>query len=314
MIAQRAVGLRTLSEQSSNADLFSEVAYVYDGTLEGLLAAIFEAYARHENPTDVSPERTLQPRLGQRVARIETSIGTASRVQLSLCENCGNRAYEAVAACALSDDPDAGTFAYRFVRHALPATPRSAIERRRSRCAIDDIAHPQVEPVVRIHRAVMNERHRMQQFLRFEELEGGIWFSRCSPNASVVPLLMDYFSARFNTQPFIIYDENHALTGVYAQGDWRLVRTADLNLPGRTADEATMQEAWRAFYRAVSIDARYHPELRRQLMPKRLWKNLTEMQEDPCGAQSEPLGASLKQAQRGALRTPFRTHALGHRA
>lgn len=275
------------AEGSVDAELFSEVAYAYDDTLEGLLTAIFEAYARHENPTDIAPDRTLQPRLGQRVARIETCIGTADRVRRSLCERCGREAYEAVASCALSDEVGAGTVAYRFVRHALPATPRTDAERRRARRAIADIAHPVVEPVVRIHRAVMSERHRMQQFLRFEHLEGDVWFARCNPNASVVPLLMDYFSARFNTQPFVIYDENHAIAGVYARRDWRLVRTDGLNLPARAVDEAVMQEAWRAFYRAVSIDARYHPELRRQFMPKRLWKNLTEMQEGPSGSMAE---------------------------
>lgn len=43
-----------------------------------------------------------------------------------------------------------------------------------------------------------------------------------------------------------------------------------------------MSEAWRTFYKSVSIDARYHPELRRQFMPKRFWKNLTELQESPA--------------------------------
>ena len=42
-----------------------------------------------------------------------------------------------------------------------------------------------------------------------------------------------------------------------------------------------MSEAWRTFYKSVSIDARYHPELRRQFVPKRFWKNLTELQESP---------------------------------
>ena len=51
-------------------------------------------------------------------------------------------------------------------------------------------------------------------------------------------------------------------------------------------------DTWKEFYVndagnqihkfAVSIDARYHPELRRQFMPKRFWKNLTELQESPA--------------------------------
>ena len=53
-------------------DIYDEVAYAYDGSLEGLLSAVFAAYERHERPTDVAPEERLQPRLGQRVALIRT--------------------------------------------------------------------------------------------------------------------------------------------------------------------------------------------------------------------------------------------------
>ena len=114
-----------------------------------------------------------------------------------------------------------------------------------------------------------------------------MWFARVNPKASVVPLVMDHFVERLGVQPFIIYDEVHELAGVYDGGDWHLVATAgqgDLAraLPDPTADEALFSEAWRTFYRSVSVDARYHPELRRQFMPKRFWKNLTELQESPA--------------------------------
>ena len=40
-----------------------------------------------------------------------------------------------------------------------------------------------------------------------------------------------------------------------------------------------MADAWKRFYAAVAIKERYNPELRRGFMPKRLWGNITEMQE-----------------------------------
>ena len=42
-----------------------QVAYVHDGTLEGLLSAVFLAYERHEDPEDIVPEALYEPRLGQ---------------------------------------------------------------------------------------------------------------------------------------------------------------------------------------------------------------------------------------------------------
>ena len=59
------------------------VAYVHDGTTEGLLSAIFQAYALHEQPEDFSSEAGLQPRLGQSVRYIETDAALAG------CLGCG---------------------------------------------------------------------------------------------------------------------------------------------------------------------------------------------------------------------------------
>ncbi|HIW76926.1 MAG TPA: TIGR03915 family putative DNA repair protein [Candidatus Gordonibacter avicola] len=280
-----------------------DVAYVHDGSLEGLLSAVFEAYARHEDPQDIVRDGQLQPRLGQTVRFIETDMERALRVQRGVKRAGGHGAYDAVVRASLSDDPEAGTIVYRFIRYAMAANrPHDCTGcRKRRSCAgpvdsggpasvgctgkasgsvLGDLAHPAVAPLHRLVRAVGNERHRMIQFLRFEHLENGVWLARCNPSASVVPLLMDYFSARFNIQPFIIYDEVHNLAGVYEGREWYLVRTDQLNVPDRAADEQLMQAAWKRFYRTVAVEARYNPELRRQFMPKRLWKNIVEMHED----------------------------------
>ncbi len=287
-------------------EMYDEVAYAYDGTLEGLLTAIFSSYANHEDPTDVEPARRLQPRLGQRVAVIETNPDYALRVLRGVRNRCGWQAALALKRAAVSDEPDAGTAAYRFVRYATDEQKRRDCDhcRKRATCkgrggmgpcpkqrgrAFSDITHPAVERLFQISRSISQECEHMRQFIRFEHLGGegaSLWFARCNPKAAVIPLVMDHFVERLSDMPFIIYDEVHEMTGVYDGGDWYLVNTAgqgDLAraLPASTADEALYAEAWRTFYRSVSIDARMNPELRRRFMPKRFWKNLTEMKEDP---------------------------------
>lgn len=267
------------------AEPLRDVAYCYDGTLEGLLTAVFQSYALHEEPQDVVPEGVLQRRLGQSVRHIDADEALACRVRAGIVRAAGSAAFEAVAHASLSDDPTAGTAVYRFIRYAM------ARERMGARGAIlSELAHPAVGPLAKLDRAVMNERHRMQQFLRFEHLETGVWYARCNPNANVVPLLMDWFSGRFNTQPFLIFDEVHRIAGVYGGRGWHLVRTDDVQVPPHAADEKLMRAAWKRFYDAVSVEARYHPELRRQFMPKRLWKNILETHERIPGKELELRG------------------------
>ncbi|WP_087881533.1 TIGR03915 family putative DNA repair protein [Arabiibacter massiliensis] len=247
----------------------ADAAYCYDGTPEGLFTAVFKAYELHEDPLDVVREACLQPRLGQIVRYIDADDELARRVERGIRRTCGRASFEAALRASLADDPKAGTAVYRFVRHAMAA----------KRNVLGDLAHPAVGPVQRLARSVMNERHRMLQFLRFEHMENGVWFAQCNPSAAVVPLVMDWFSGRFNTQPFIIYDEVHAIAGVYDGDGWYLVPSSEVVLPDRASEERLMQAAWKRFYDTVAVEARYNPELRRQFMPKRLWKNIVEMQE-----------------------------------
>lgn len=246
------------------------LAFVYDGTLEGLLCSIFETYARKQVPLDIVTEKELRLRLGQEPHTVATSPFIAERVKTGIARTCGAETYEAVRAASLSDDRGRGIIIARFVRHSM-AAKRSTLNQR---------AHPQVEPFIRIHHAVLSERHRMMQFLRFQELEGGFWFARCHPQANVVPLLMDWFAERFNVQPFVIYDEGHHLAGVYQGHNWFLVETDELDLPDPTTDEHAMARAWQRFYKTASIEARLNPELRRSFMPKRLWEHITELADE----------------------------------
>jgi len=267
-------------------------ALVFDGSLEGLLSAIFFAYAKHLHPSDVVAQANLQPRLGQTIHEVPTNLEHALRVQKGICKTCGASVFEAVKYASVSDDPAIGSIIYRFVRYALKKNRphdcsncrrkpycNGLCTRKHTKTALDDIAHSAVAPFIAAHRSVSNEQRYIMQFLRFEKVEGNLWFARCNPKASVIPLVMDWFTARFNTQAFMIYDEVHHLAGVYEGKDWYLVKTDQLSVPKRTDDELLMQEAWKRFYKTIAVESRYNPELRQQFMPKRLWKNITEMQE-----------------------------------
>lgn len=274
-------------------EVYESTAFVYDGSLEGLLTAIFRAYEQKIVPQDIVRTENLQARLGQHIIEVVPDEKLALRVQKGICRRCGPVVFEAVKSTSLSGDENVGTIIYQFLRYALAKdTPADCTGCRRkmkcgglctktrARSAIDEVTHPAVEPFIKANRAVHNERHLMMQFIRFEQLEGNLWFARCSPKASIIPLIMDWFVGRFNIQPFLIYDDVHNMAGVYEGKDWYLVKTDTLTLPNRSDDEVLMQQAWKRFYHTIAVESRYNPELRRQLMPKRFWGNMAEMKED----------------------------------
>ena len=265
--------------------------YVHDGTLEGLFSAVHDAFMAHDAAADIQAAADLQPRLGQTVVDVATSMDVALKVRRLVEHDLGRRAFQCILSAAAADDPAKGTAIYRFIRHGMAEAGAGSCTRCRKKAMctracrisretkwIEDLAQPEVHAVVALYRSVVNERHLMLQFMRFEHCEGDVWFARCNPKSSVVPLLMDWFIARFNDQRFVIYDEVHRVSGVYDGSGWYLVSGEEASPPPHMEDERMMRAAWRRFYRCLAIDDRYHPELRRGFMPMRLWGNLPEMQ------------------------------------
>ena len=136
---------------------------------------------------------------------------------------------------------------------------------------------PIVAKVDRLALSVVNEAEDIRQFARFEELECGIYLAVINPKAMVLPLVMRYFCGRFNTQPFVLYDEVRHIAGVYDMRRQYMMRIDDLEIPSRADREPEYQLLWKIFYDCASNEQRFNPDLRRQHMPQRFWRNLTEM-------------------------------------
>ena len=290
----------------TQCEIYDEVAYCYDGSFNGLLCTVFASYQRNEIPTNVASREFLQPRLMQRVSYIETSEDLANRVERGIENACGKRMLNAICRAYLSTDSSSPFAIYRFIRHAMDEHRlRSCVHcNASSKCdgatnkglycpslkehALNDIAHPEVMPFFKVLRGVDNECEHIRQFARFEHIEserGALWLAQCEPRDKVVPLVMGHFARRFGSEKFALVDKANHIAGLYDGSHWRLVDTgrAELIEPSllqTTQEEATMQQAWRAFYQAVSVESRYNPELRVKLMPKRFWGNLTELKQE----------------------------------
>lgn len=299
-------------------------AYVYDGSVEGLLSAIFTAAAAHDREADIVRDGEVQVRLDQDIIPVPTDYAHARRIQRTLVCAHGSEAFEDVYLAALSDDPDVPLIIQRFVMYALQMQNPCRHCARKATCdrpcqmpqtssLLSDIGNPLVWQLQKTVRAVINERHRLLQFLRFEHRENDVWFARCNPNASVVPLLMRHFADRFNTERFVIYDEVHSLSGIYDGHTISYVKSTEINVPPAAAEEAQAQEAWRRYWHSITIAQRYNPELQRQFMPKRFWRNITETQEimpdrRPTTCQTE--AGALHGPAIGAAQRPSRRMAV----
>lgn len=253
--------------------------YVYDGSLEGYLTCVFTAFERKETPVSIVSQDFGQMSFFSEDEFIDTSIPKAARVLKGLQQKLGRDEAERIKLAFLSDDPQRGIKLLKYIQIAM----------RKGRYAFCDHTNTIVAEYEKLWRRVSNERHSMLQFARFRELEGGIYFSKINPNANVVPVMMEHFARRFNTQPFMIYDEVHHIAGISQNGEWQLVAVDNLDLPATTNGEESYRAMWRTFYDTICNRERLNPNLRRQWMPKRLWSNICEVTDELPQQHNEPI-------------------------
>jgi probable DNA metabolism protein len=240
--------------------------YLYDGTLEGMLTAVFEAFRRKEEPLNIVEERCLQQSLLCSYIPILTDVAKAERVRNGVTTTLGERVYENLKQVFLSDDERKGGVIVRYLLYTM----------RKGKRACSHLANPAVDSFEDVLGQVAKEAHYMLQFVRFAQLQNGVYFSRIEPRASVVPLIMGHFATRFNIQPFMIYDARHGLSGVFDTERWWLVDARDIQEPSQTLAEDGFQALWQTFYDTIAIEERRNPTCQRNFMPKRFWGNLCE--------------------------------------
>lgn len=240
--------------------------YLYDGSFDGLLTAVFEAYARREQPDAIAGEENLQVSFGQQVTRIPTEEEKARRVEKALIAKLGKPVFKKIWTVSLSSDPDQATIIYHYIRRGLEIGRR----------IYSDLAHPAVLSLEKLYRLVGRESHLLIEFLRFSEMEGGVFYAHITPEHYVVPLMMPHFVDRYCVQPFLIHDSTHQVAGIYDLQRWQMVETSGLTLPDITQDELCFRRMWKDFYNTISIRERFNPRCRQNHMPKKYWKNMTE--------------------------------------
>lgn len=245
-----------------------EYAYLFDGSWEGLLTAVFEAFESKRWPQAVLEEKNAQLAFGEEAVRIRTDPDKARRVVDGIRKRMGSPACRKIWTAYLSYSPDKPGIIYRYICTGM----------QKGRGIYAALAHHDVAALEHMIYHVGHEAHLLQGFVRFSRMENGVYYARITPKNSVLPIIMPFFADRYSDQPLLIFDQAHALAGVYDLKEWYLVETSHINLPEYAPEEALYRRLWKQFYKSIAIADRTNHKLRRSLMPKRFWGNMTEFE------------------------------------
>ncbi|TXK49015.1 DNA metabolism protein [Pontibacter qinzhouensis] len=254
------------------------VLYTYDGSFEGLLTVVFEAYERKAWPDKIEPEHQAQPLLlGQTVA-VTTDDAKANRVWQGLQQRLSAGALRSLYHTYLWEQPGFEMLLFHYVRLAF-SSPENIEGNFTADCVLQ---------VQQASKQVHREKHRMEAFVRFQKTQDGLYYAAISPDYNVLPLIIDHFQKRYADQRWVLYDLNRRYGTYYDLQTVTLVSLEKTDLPVKQqgvlqksafdAEEAKYQELWQVYFDHVNIPERKNPKLHLRHVPKRYWKYLSEKQ------------------------------------
>lgn len=250
------------------------VVYRCEDSLEGIFTAIYNACEDKRDHKDTIISLTDELFLFAEYVEVTADREKALKVMGTLERRFGKENYKWLCLALASDNDSRAQAVYRTVAGALQ---RGAGEGQ----LFDDLACDDVNLAYKLGRRAWNECHHLMGFVRFQELEGSILFSRIGPKSNALLFLMPHFEDRFPMENFMIYDENRDLLGLHPAGKpWYLIQGAgDPVNAGKfrlSENEGGYQELFRFFCRKITIEERGNAKLQRNMLPLRFRKYMTE--------------------------------------
>ncbi len=265
--------------------------YVFDGTMDGLLTAVFDAFSLKEEPQELLAEGDALPLFCERTYHVTTDEEKARRVWTGLEKKLTREALRLISVSWLSELRELNTPLFLYICKVFKLGDISR-----------NFADPDVLAVTNIARRVLHEQLRMKQFIRFQKAKDGTYLGVVSPDHNVLPIVIDHFQDRFNDQPWLIYDAKRHYGYYYERlrvgeqssgiGHAAPIRVTfedeaavpfDLRNGKMDADvlsdnDQLFQDLWRTYFKAICIKERMNPRKQLQDMPRRYWKYMTEKQ------------------------------------
>lgn len=243
------------------------ICYIYDGSFEGLLTAIYEVFSSREKPGRIACVKGLQQNLLEKYVSIDTDFEKAKLVYNSIKTKISPRALDNVRRVYLADrEEDNAVIIYEYLELGWKVGAK-----------VDSyLSDDRVLKVHKIRQRVDLEVHRMMGFVRFRLLQGGIYYAPVEPDNNILPLIVPHFSRRLADQNWIIHDVGRNLAALYNKKEWIIIDACLEAIPETDKSDFTYQELWKQFYNSISIKERFNPTLHKCLLPKRYWRHLTE--------------------------------------
>ncbi|WP_066500456.1 TIGR03915 family putative DNA repair protein [Abyssisolibacter fermentans] len=243
------------------------IYYIFDGSFDGFMTAVYEAYYNKEKPNKILPCDDNQLSLFIKKIKIKTSEDKAKKVTDALRKKVSEQALKNVFYAYLSEIEDSYTIAYKYIKLAFKIGKN--VDQNLSEDTVLDICN--------IYKKVAREVHLMLGITRFREITGNVLYAPVNIQYNILTILSSHFAERLSGERWIIHDLNRSIASFYADGIFNIVHVdKQLKETLYNEEEYRYQELWKQYFKSTAIKGRLNPKLQMNYMPKKYWSNLIE--------------------------------------
>lgn len=242
------------------------ITYIYDGSFEGLLTSVYDAFYSINKPEDiVSKDSYIENFLIEKIY-IQTDIDKCQKVYEAIEMKISKDSLKRVFYAYLSELPGAEMIVLRYLQLGFKI----------GRDIDSNLANEYVLNMDNIYKKVAYERHRILGLLRFKKVKEDILYAQVEPDHNIIALLAPHFKERLSSENFIIHDTKREITIFYNKSEW-VIKDIEAPEPFLVKDmEESYEDLWRVYFNAISIKGKTNIKLQKRNMPMRYWKHLTE--------------------------------------
>lgn len=238
--------------------------YIYDGSFEGLLTAIFYAYPSKEH-INIVKDINYTPSLLNTTKTIDTEEEKFTRVYNSIKEKLSLSVLENIYLVYLSDILDSENVILDYLKLCYKYGIKINLAKNNDTIILID----------KYSKKVTNEAHLLTGFIRFREIGPSKYYASIEPDHNVLPLLVEHFTKRFSDQSFIIHDLKRSQAIIYNESSYIITYfDSDKYTQINSNYDTEYRKLWKTFYNSVNIEERRNIRCMKQHMPHRYWRHM----------------------------------------
>jgi len=241
--------------------------YIYDGTFDGLLTAIYDAYYQKDFPEQIVPKDNFTDNFLINKIYIQTDEEKSKKVHNAILDKISRHSMTHIMYAYLSEHENAGIYILNYLRFGFKV----------GKIADSYLSDERVHNIHRLAAKVGRERHLLLGIVRFRLLQNNIYYAPVEPQYNTACLLAKHFADRMADQIFVIHDVKRSYGVFYDKTKWFM---SNINIKEDIVfheKELFYQELWKQYFDSITIKSRINPKLQSNFLPKRYWKYLIEM-------------------------------------